>query len=465
MLDDRQSTAQIERFLRRARGPVSQADIAAGTGLDGGTVDRLMRSIMLVWECTLDVRGDGTLVYDFGGSLRRIGRVPFGERARRFGRMLWRGFSAVYRASLAIVLLTYAVVFVVLIIAAAIASVAASKDGDAAEGAFHLVAAVFRAILETSTHVAAVYPSVDHRGYAHRHFEPKHPVMKKSRGVTDKAFIASVYDFVLGPPRVKVKDGAQDREIAAFVRREGGILTVADVMALSGMDRVEASRFFSRFVAAHDGDVTITDDGALVAQLPSLLASETTAYDEPIVAYWHEYEPPHEVTGNTMGRNMGIIALAAFNVFGALTVPPMLELSAGLAMALGAVPLVIFGLYLVLPMLRAPLVWWRNRKRRETNVRKRVYRALFETSGDVVRLDALVAAANAKRTTEEALSVDGDADVLGAAIEAIGGRRDLDDEDGAATAALERLRREQNARAEHRVEVQQGEVVFSTRGA
>ena len=454
-------TSQIVRFLERAKGPVSQADIAAGTGVDGPTVDRLMRTIMLEWECALDVRDDGSLVYDFGRSMERIGAVPFGDRVRAVGRWLWRGFSAVYRVSLALVLVAYAVTFVVLIIAAAVAAAAASKDEGPVEGAFALVGAVFRAILESSTHLAIMYASVDDRGYSHRNFEPRHPVMRKSKGVKDKSFIASVYDFVLGPPRVQVQDGAQEREVAAYVRRHGGVLTVSDIMALSGMTRVEAARFFSRFVASYEGDVTITDDGALVATLPSLLASETTEHDEPIVYFWDEYEPPFEVTGNTTSRNVGIGFLALFNLVCSASAVGMLAGSGGAAVALGWVPLVIFSLFFLLPAVRAPWAWMRNRDRHRMNVQKRLYRAVFETSGDAVRLDALVDAANRRATTEEPLAVERDREVIDATVEAVGGRRDLDD-DGVATAALERLRREQAARAAARVEVERGDVVYST---
>ena len=459
---DKRLVAALEDFLAKAAGPVSEADVAAATGIELPTVRRLLYQVMHRFECALQVREDGTLVFDFEHPLRRIGKRSLWERIRGAGRALWRGFSWVYKASLAVTLVAYAVAFVVLILAAAIAASAAAEDEGPAEGAFRLVGAIFRGIFEFTTHSALMYADLDGYGYRHRHFEPTEALLGKAKEKKrKKSFVASVYDFVLGPDRVQIQTGAQTRELASFVRRSGGSLTVADVQALSGMSRAEAEKFFARFVAEFEGDTVITNEGVLVATFESLLASARTTHDEDPIYFWDEYEPPFEVTGNTVGRNVAVSALAGFNLAGALAVLSG-ALPIGGATVMGAVPLVIFSLFFLLPLLRTPAVWLKNRRQHDTNVRKRLYRAIFGTREQRVRFAEIVASANERRTTEEELDVSGIRKLLQRTTEELGATYLMDDSDELAMDAST-LRREMSAREGHVVELAEEEVVFSTR--
>ncbi|MCA9619075.1 MAG: hypothetical protein KC731_08635, partial [Myxococcales bacterium] len=275
---------EVKAFLARARSAVSEGDVAAGTGIDVGSVEAALYALMRTHRSSLAVRDDGTLVYDFGRELVPLGRPSLAERVATLGRWLWKGFSFVYKTSLAVVLVGYAVAFLVLIVAAAIAASSASEDDGPATGAFELVGAVFRAIFEFMTHTALIYGETDRYGYPHAAYEPKRPVLAKpAEREEGKSFVASVYDFVLGPTRVEPHPLAQQQEVAAFVRQNGGVLTVRDVQALSGMGRKEAEQFFARFVAEQDGVAEISEDGALYATFEELLRSKTKAHDAPVI--------------------------------------------------------------------------------------------------------------------------------------------------------------------------------------
>jgi hypothetical protein len=129
-MEDAEAMSRLEEFLGKATGPVSEADVAAGTGIELPTVRRLLYLVMHRYECSLQVREGGTLVFDFARPLQRLGRVTLWDRIRGVGRSLWRGFSWVYRASLAVALVAYAVAFVVLLLAAANPASAASFAGS-----------------------------------------------------------------------------------------------------------------------------------------------------------------------------------------------------------------------------------------------------------------------------------------------------------------------------------------------
>jgi hypothetical protein len=459
-----QIRSALERFLGASKGPVSEADVAAGTGIGVEIVRSALYELMHEYECSLEVREDGALVFDFGDGLQRIGEPSASERLRVFGRWLWKVFSKGYRYSLAFVLVGYAVTFVVLLLAAAIAASAAAKDEGPAEGAFRLVGAIFRGIFEFTTHSALIYANIDGRGYRHRHFEPKNPILSKQKKEHEKAFIASVYDFVLGPDRVQIHDGAQEREVASFVRQNGGVLTVSDVQALSGMSRAEAEKFFARFVARFDGEANITEDGTLVGSFETLLQSSSAEQDEPVQFFWDEYEPPFELTGNTKGRNVAVALLAGFNLAGAgiVTSGAAAGLAGGIVTALGIIPLIIFTLFFALPLMRAPVVWRNNKHQHETNVRKRLYREIFSANEESLRFEDILERANKHRTTEESLALTNLRTLMQDTAHEVGGTYDLNEADELALDASV-IRREAKARAEAEFQLEEQEVVFSTK--
>ncbi len=462
MTTDSAPTQSVETFLKRARGRVSEGDVAAGVGVDVGTARSSLYELMRTYDCSMEVHDDGTLVYDFGAKLKRLNAVTFGERLRAVGRWLWKAFSVVYKASLAIVLVLYAVTFVVLIIGAAIAASTASKDEGPAVGAMRLVGAIFRGIFEFATWSTVMYVQEDRYGYPHRHYEPRKPVLpQKNPKPHAKGFIASVYDFVLGPKRVEPDALAQRREVASFVRERGGALTIADVQALSGMSRDEADRFFARFVAEFDGDVDITDEGVLFARFPDLQRSSTSEHDEPIIYYWDEYEAPFEVTGNTTGKNIGIGLLAGFNLFCSAFAVLTLGASGSAFVWLGALPATIFGLFFAIPLVRAIGVWRNNRKQHEHNIRKRIFAAVFKTEGAQPTFEALVQTANRRASSEETLDPQTVRPLLETTLAESGGDVSLN-EAGDLVVDLSKLRDEEATRAQHAVQVSRGQVAFST---
>jgi len=459
--DETATRNAVEAFLAKAGRKVSEGDVAAGAGIPVGRVKSMLYELMLVYDSTLEVLDDGSLVYDFGPRLKPLGARTWKDRLRTFGGWLWKGFSWLYKASLAIVLVSYTIVFVVLIIAAAVAATVATKDEDIGKGAFRLVGAIFRGIFEFTTHSAIIYADTDRYGYRHSHYEPTPPVLRKPEPEEhSKGFVASVYDFVLGPERVEIDDRAQHRELASFVRECGGGLSTADIQALSGLSRDEADKLFARFVAEFDGDVEITDDGTLYARFPGLQQSATTEHDEPIVYYWDEYEAPYEVTGNSLGRNLLIAALAAFNLGCALFFDEIGLVGPALTW-LGIVPTVIFGLFFAIPAVRSLRVWQQNRRQHANNIRRRLFAGVFRTRRPMLTLRELADSANKVASTEEQLDPVGMRAEFERAMRELGGDVDLHEEHDLVV-DLSNLRKEIAAREETAQDVRPGAVVFST---
>ncbi|MEM9861239.1 MAG: hypothetical protein AAF938_06470 [Myxococcota bacterium] len=463
MASTEEDLALVKAFLRRTRTAVSDGDVAAGTGLDIGSTKAALYTLMRSHRCRLQVREDGTMIYDFGDELVSLERKSWRERLAGVGRWLWKGFTVAYKASLAVVLVTYAVVFVALILAAAVVVSVAAEDEAPAEGVFHLVAAIFQAIFEFATYTPVVYADTDRFGYAHANYEPKKPVLFKRRKPHEKGFVASVYDFVFGPKRVEPGPMAQRKELAAFVRTNRGVLTVRDVQALSGLTRADAEALFARFVAEQEGQAQITEEGVLYATFEELLRSKSTEHDAPIEFYWDEYEAPFEFTGNSVSKNAVIAGLGAFNLAGAFTVMNLVPQLGDVGLWLGAVPAVLFSLFFAMPMLRAPWVWWKNRKQHAHNMRKRLFRAIFGAKEAGLSKAEIVERANEHATTEERLRVEDIDGLLEQTIDEVGAEKRVN-EVGEVVADFPRIRVEERVVEEHALELEplDQEVVFET---
>lgn len=444
---------KVEQALAAAQKPLTEADVAAATALPASTVDLAMRDALKTFEARLDVREDGSLVYDFGQKLKARGKRPWTYWLRKAGGWLWKGFTVFFKAWTAVMLVGYVIAFSVIILAGIIAlSVAAEEDVGASAGIeafFKLIASIFADFV---THGWLFYSAVDSHGYQHRRYTPKESAWKKKRKPEAtpkqaKSFVSSVYDFIFGPERAPFDEGAQTREVISFVRENLGQLTISDVQGLSGFSRKEAESFFARFVGEFDGDVSFDEAGTLRATFPQLLESAGREQDEPIIHYWDEYEPPFEQTGNTAGRNWGIGALNTFNlvmsglamgVFGGL----FGAATTGIGWGLGIVPFVFSLLFFAIPVGRAGVNAVRNHKQHQHNIRKRIFHAAFETDAPHVRVRDLLQHCNEDRTTEEVLKLDDIDDHLREMIEDLGGDLDVDD-DGEIIVLLETLRNEQ----------------------
>jgi hypothetical protein len=312
------------------------------------------------------------------------------------------------------------------------------------------------------TYTPLMYSDTDRYGYPHAHYEPKPPVLPRHQSAEhDKSFIASVYDFVLGPTRVEPSVRAQHQEVAAFVRKNGGVLTIRDVQALSGMTRKDAEHFFASFVAEQDGVGEVTEDGALYATFEELLRSKSTKHDAQVELYWDEYEAPFELTGNTTGKNLLITLLAGFNLTCAYLVLTGMGGLGDIGIWLGAVPAVIFSLFFAIPILRAPLVWWRNRKQHANNIRKRLFRVIFGATDERLAGSDVIERANRKATTEKKLRIADMGELLDETLLDVGGDRELN-ERGEVTTDLTRIQIEAQAAEEHALEERQAQVVYRT---
>lgn len=429
--NEQQTVEVLEKYLQNTSKQFTLNDASSVTGMPVLETEYGIKALMEKYDCKLKVTEGGDLIYDFGKQLHRRYAKRLGEYFRDFGRWLWKAFVISYKAVMSLLLVVYFVVFIVIIIAVMLAALAGDKDGKGAGDAVGtLIYALVRGFISifqwTTIFSGSTYVTQDERGYDYRHYHEKptaveqakkrslsklqqQQVFNKPTEGNKKAFAASTYDFVFGPPRVELPVLANRQEVASFLRQQKGLVSIAELQALAGWSRDEAENFMTECLANFDGRAEISINNTLYGDFSELIRSKDRTGEMPVVYYWDEYEPDYELTGNTTGRNVALIFMNIFNIvmsllaMGALESEFELSYSSFGMIVLGWIPLIYSLLFFIIPAIRAIFLPAQRRRQRMVNIRKRLYRAIFQEHTARISLDKLTQIANEKRKNEEAL--------------------------------------------------------------
>jgi hypothetical protein len=224
-----------------------------------------------------------------------------------------------------------------------------------------------------------------------------------------RPFYVKVFSFVLGPEQDEVESLIDERALLAYIREKKGAVTTAEVSSRTGWSLSQSEAYVTRMVASYDGDLEVTDEGQIVFIFPELLKTAgKRGLVKPAAPFWSKWEAEMPLTGNQSSANVGIIFLNSFNLVAALAAPsmilPPLQLAAtGTTLFfLSWFPLTFSALVFTLPLLRYLLqVRPENRRRQERNVRRGLYRAVFQkaaAAGAEARFEAEELKAKVRQT-------------------------------------------------------------------
>lgn len=391
------ANAQIlEKKIKEVKGKFTLNDAAAITGIPVEQARESLNELMSKYHCRLQVSENGDLIYDFGANPTRRGEKTFAEILESLKEWLWKAFQIFFKTWITVTLVVYFVIFVIILIAAIVAMSASDKDNRGSNknsGAmFRLIEDIFYAIFRWNTikNYQDIYYERDRYGQPYKHYKPVETNFFNTKARSPKAkknFIASVYDFVFGPPRVEPEPFANQKEVAAYARQNKGIMVIPEFKALAGWEHTKAQEFMSDCVARFNGSAEVSSNGILYADFYDLTRSTTQNQDGKIEWYWDEYEPEYELTGNTTGRNVGIIFINAFNLLFAsfFTFNPELRNMVGkdefggiIFYGLGVVPFLFSLIFFAVPILRYFNILPKRAKRRLNNIRKRLIKIIYQ---------------------------------------------------------------------------------------
>ncbi len=417
------AAALIDARLQQGEHHFTLPEAAAMTGLSIDETRDAMEALLNKYVCRLQVSENGDLVYRFDDALQRRGEKTAAERRREFLAWLWRIFTVVYKAWIAVTLVVYFIVFLVIVIAALVAaSSRQSSDDRRGQGGgmpIHLgsIFDLFFSIFRWRTVTGAIDYQRDDQGYRYRHYEPRPAVFNAKK----KNFMAGVYDFVFGPPRVELDPLGNEKEVAAYLQQNNGIVVTAELSALAGWTLPQAETFLTDCILRYRGDGKISDDPVLYGQFDELMRGVGEVETGEVTYYWDEYEPEYELNGNRASQNMIICVMNGFNLLvsffiatgdlTALAAPGarsgifawLAVNSAWVHVVLGWIPLVFSILFFAIPLVRWFQIRALQQRRQAQNVRKRLFKAIFARHGEPQTVDDVAAAVN-RGSEEEALA-------------------------------------------------------------
>ena len=367
-----EDTGTVRKALRRLKGRATVGDVAAATGLAANRAETALRELLEMHRGHLEVGERGDLVYSFDPRLIRRDAVPFWTRVRE---RAWSVFKAGFKIWIVAMLVIYFLVFVALMIAALLAN---NRDGDG--GGFG------GGERRGGRHVH--FPNFwlwymiwsPNWGWGRPYYGDRYGRRPSRRGERPQGppFYKKVFAFVFGPDRPEVRPERRDREFLRFIRARRGAVSAADLVQATGLPMEEAESELARLMAAHDGDVEVTEDGTLVYVFPSLMVSaHGEVREREIPVAWRRLEPKLPLTGNSAGSNAAIIGINTFNLAAAASAPwfifPRLGIG-GPAAEIGLIwiPVIFSMAFFAVPLLRAPGVWRENARRAARNVRKAI---------------------------------------------------------------------------------------------
>jgi hypothetical protein len=448
-MDPKAAADVLARTLPDPKKPLTFtiADASVASGLPLRDAEAGLTWLTSEYRGHLRATEDGDLVHLFPNGFTKPWQTQ--ETLARIlssigGALLGAG-RFIVRAWLLVVMVSYAALFVALVIGLTFAR-QGSSDRDDSPG-FSILGGLFRALADAlfwTFHPFSPlyvmpgygYDQRDRRVAITRNAEPKVPFYEK------------VNRFVFGPTVPKEDEHAARSRVLREIRSARGRITLADVMRVTGLPRDKADPLMARLMLDHDGTVDVSESGGIyytfetlrrTAADPYARGSESDGTVRPRAAWERVLELP-PLTGNPLGSNIGIALLNVFNLLASAWVlrhgltlsniallfdrdrPPLLP-NDGVPLALGLVPFLFSLVIFALPAIRALLRTFQQKKidaehARLAVLREVVTRAARKEPVADETLRAAIRVANprgdeptSKEVTKRVVELGGDVDV------------------------------------------------------
>jgi hypothetical protein len=387
-----------------AKTPLTVADAAARTGLALRDAENGLNWLSSEFRGQLRVTNDGELVHFFPTGFTKPwqGRETRRQAARAVGAALAGAMRFVVRAWVSIVLVSYAAIFLALVIGMTFArqgNDSSSRRGGGLPGgalAYGLMRIVGDALFWTFHPWSpfSVYSYSGAGGWNGSNVGRDY-AQRRSRGPRVPLY-ERVNRFFFGPQATPEDPRANERRVVEAIRAGKGRIGLADVMRVTGLPREQADPMMARLMLDYDGDVAVSEEGGIFYRFPAMrktASSVSTDPAEPSPA-WSRALPLPPLTGNSFGANFAIAGLNAFNMLmglwsieNGMTIERFAHLfdrvphpivNHGIPIALGVVPFVFSALLFVLPVARAATRPWRVRSATRERGRLAVLREVLE---------------------------------------------------------------------------------------
>ncbi len=469
----REAASVLEKSLKRGLQRLTIADAASASGLSLAQAEVGLHHLLSEYHGHLSVTQKGELLFSYPhGFTKPWERLDGLTRVWRKVKNAVVGVSKfVVRAWVSVVLVGYVVLFALILLALSAANRQSDRNQGGSLGSSMLVHTLFRVVLDSLF-------------WTFHPFSPFRADFNQAPRQQKQPFYEKVNRFFFGPQQQPVDPRQTQRTLLSEIRARQGRIGVVDAMRVTGLGKEELDPILARLLLDYEGNVQVSDEGALVYRFPHVRPSAQDAFEPQPAPIWQSLEPLLPLTGNSVGSNFLIGGLNGFNlVMSALaiqngwtleriryilavvqaevplelvTLPP-----AGTPLLLGWVPFVFSLALFALPLMRA---LGRTRERRRiqaVNGGRGLLRAVvMQSAGKGLTEDVL---RQAWRQTAGVFPGDGE---LTRAVVALGGELQLE-EDGSTFYQFPQLQTELQALQHERQQVSEqevdvGKVVFSS---
>ncbi len=461
--------AALKRSVRKG-SKLTIADAATAAGIPLREAEAGLHALVAKYRGTLSATDKGELLFHFPYGLSLpLTKQPWLTRAvDRVKRAVLGVGKFVVRAWISIVMVSYALIFLAVGIALA--------TRDERGGVF--VGAVLRVIFEAlwwTFHPFSPFAATnvwDDRSWGK-------PREKKA------PFYERVNRFVFGPEEKKPDAQEMERRILLQMRARKGRVGIGDVMRVTGLPREEADPLMARLMLDYQGEVKVSDDGAIFYEFPDVRRTAQAGHVVAPPPVWREQVKARPITGNDGGSNWTVTLLNGFNLVMSLvalktnltldrllhiiehwkSIVPVAPLPYdGTPLIFGLIPFVFSALIFALPIYR----WATDAARKKQATQENGRRAVLKTVLDATAAGEGVTEGRLKGAWQQATGEEPDVATLRRQVVELGGDIDLKEveDTGRAPYRFRDLEAEVKALAAERAnasdeEQQVGKVVFA----
>ncbi|GAF76134.1 unnamed protein product, partial [marine sediment metagenome] len=258
--------AKLVKALKKEHHESTIADLMAASGLPKYQVEQSIKLMSDEYRGHLKVTESGEILYYFphGMKNRVQGFVPRAKRFfRKFFQVSARVLSFLFKIWIMVMLVGYFFLFIAILVLAIVASIAvsvASKGRRTSAGggifSFYLVMRVFQLF-------AWILLTSGTGSYRHPY--------RRGRG---RALHKSVFAYVFGEENFNSDwDEREKRHILSFIRGRKGVLTLEELMVMTGKTTEETQALMNQLLIEYEGEPSVTEGGTLVYLFPELLKS------------------------------------------------------------------------------------------------------------------------------------------------------------------------------------------------
>jgi len=265
---------KLQGGFRSAGSESTVADLAGLTGLPLNQIEAELPALADEFGARLRVTEKGEILYSFpdGMKSRYRGFGPTMKRAlRKIGKISVEVGKTLFKVWIAVMLVGYFVLFIALALFAMVASVAvqqggggrdsrSSRRGGGGLGGLWLTGRLFDSLIRIWFY-SELFKSPESR--------ERQALGRRERRPIHKAVFSHV--FGEGDPNPNWPE-VEKKAVVAFLQTHKGIITMAEFMAITGMDPLEAELAINKYLLEFEGNPGVTDAGALYFSFPKLLA-------------------------------------------------------------------------------------------------------------------------------------------------------------------------------------------------